>query len=301
MPELPEVETTVKGLNAKVCNRTFVSVWSDWSKLVKKPKDFKDFEREIKNKKIKKIWRRAKNIIFDLSGGYSLLIHQKMTGHMLVGKWVMQDGQWKPEKDGPLNDPYNRFLHLVFYFDNKEMMALSDARKFAKVELWKTNELLNSKEFINLGPEPLEESFTFEEFKKVLLGSPPSDPKGAPLRRGKVKQVLMVPQIIAGIGNIYASEILWQAKVHPEKSVAKLNTKELKLIYQAIKNVLGKAVKLEGDSFSDYRKPDGNKGNFHAERKVYNREGQECKKCKVKIKRIKFGGRSTFFCPNCQK
>ena len=119
MPELPEVETTVKGLNAKVCNRTFVSVWSDWSKLVKKPKDFKDFEREIKNKKIKKIWRRAKNIIFDLSGGYSLLIHQKMTGHMLVGKWVMQDGQWKPEKDGPLNDPYNRFYtNILSYSSN---------------------------------------------------------------------------------------------------------------------------------------------------------------------------------------
>ena len=290
MPELPEVETTIKGLKPKVLNRAFVDVWSDWKKTVKKPKDFEEFKKNLKNKKIIKIWRRAKNIIFDLSDGHSLLVHQKMTGHLLVGIWRSEGALWKPEKEGPLSDPYNRFLHLIFFFENGEMMALSDARKFAKVELWKTDDLLNSKEFKNLGPEPLDKSFTFEKFKEALSG-----------KKGKIKQVLMNPEIIAGIGNIYSSEILWQAKIHPEKKVSDLKEKELELIYKAIKNVLELGVKLGGESFSDYRKPDGSKGDFDSERKAYKREGQKCHRCGGKIKRIKFGGRSAFFCPNCQK
>ena len=155
------------------------------------------------------------------------------------------------QKEGPLNDPYNRFLHLIFFFDNGKMMALSDARKFAKVELWKTDDLLNSKEFKNLGPEPLEKGFTFEKFKEIFKN-----------KKGRVKQVIMNPEIIAGIGNIYSSEALWEAKIHPEKNVAKLSEKELKLLYQAIKKVLKLGVKFGGESFSDYRKPDGNKGRF---------------------------------------
>ena len=302
MPELPEVETTIKGLNSKVLERTFIDVWSDWEKTIKKPKDFKQFKKEIKGKKINRIWRRAKNIIFDLSGGYSLLVHQKMTGHLLVGNWEKINGNWKPKKEGgALSDPYNRFLHIIFFFDDPpshkategqgiKMMALSDARKFAKVELWKTDDLLNSKEFKSLGPEPLEKSFTLEKFRDVFKN-----------KKGRIKQVLMNPEIIAGIGNIYSSEILWQAKIHPEKSVAQLSKKELELLYQATKKVLELGVKLGGESFSDYRKPDGSKGDFDTERKVYRREGQKCKRCGTKIKRIKFGGRSAFFCPHCQK
>ncbi len=290
MPELPEVETTVRSLKSKVLERTFDDVWSDWEKLVKKHSDFKQFKKEIKNKKINKIWRRAKNVIFDLSGGYSLLVHQKMTGHLLVGKWKLENGVWKPTGNGPLNDPYNRFLHLIFFFDNGKMMALSDARKFAKVELWKTDDLLNSKEFDKLGPEPLETNFSLKKFKDILNG-----------KRGEIKQVLMDQGVIAGIGNIYASEILWWSKIHPEKNVAKLNGKELRLLYQNIKKVLALAVKLGGESFSDYRKPDGSKGNFDAERKAYKREGQKCSRCGTKIKRIKVGQRSAFFCPHCQK
>jgi formamidopyrimidine-DNA glycosylase len=294
MPELPEVETTVRGLNKKVLNRAFVDVWSDWQKIVKKPEDFKEFKRLIKNlpagRQVKKIWRRAKNIIIDLSDGYSLLIHQKMTGHMLVGKWRKAGNTWKPEKEGPLNDPYNRFIHLIFFLDNKEMLALSDARKFAKVELWQTDELLNSKEFKTLGPEPLDKNFTFDKFKKLFDS-----------KRGKVKQVIMDPYFIAGIGNIYSSEALWLAKIHPEKNIAKLSLKELKSLYQAIRKVLELGVDLGGESFSDYRKPDGSKGDFDTERKVYKREGQKCHRCGAKIKRIKVAQRSAFYCPHCQK
>jgi formamidopyrimidine-DNA glycosylase len=290
MPELPEVQTTVNGLKSKALNRAFVGVWSDWKKVVKKPVSWEFFEKEIRNKKIKKIWRRAKNVIFDLSDGYSLLVHQKMTGHLLLGNWEQKEKTWIPAKDGYLKDPYNRFIHLMFWLSDGLMMGLSDARKFAKVELWKTEDL--KKELDKLGPEPLEKSFTFEKFKQALQKK----------KSGRIKQVLMDPAVIAGIGNIYSSESLWRAKIHPEKNVAKLSEKELKSLYQAIIKVLDLAIKCGGESFSDYRKPDGSKGGFDDERKAYWRDGEKCLRChKAVIKRISFGGRSAFYCPNCQK
>lgn len=290
MPELPEVQTTVEGLNKRVLKRTFIDVWSDWKKTVKKPKDFEAFKKELKGKKILRVQRRAKNVIFDLSNGYSLLIHQKMTGHLLVGKWLMDEGKWKPAARGPLDEKINLFIHVMFFLDQGQMIALSDLRKFAKVELWKTKELLNSKEFKSLGPEPLEKSFTLKKFKDCLKN-----------KKGKIKLVLKDPKVISGIGNIYSNEALWWAKIHPQKEVLGLSDKELKLLYNAIKKVLLAGIKLGGESFSDYRNVEGKKGNFDDERKVYQREGKKCFRCRTPIKRLKFGGRSAFFCPKCQK
>jgi formamidopyrimidine-DNA glycosylase len=281
MPELPEVQNTINGLIKKVLNRTFIDVWTDI-------KRFKNIKQKIKNKKIKKLYRRGKNIIFELSDNFSLLVHQKMTGHLLYGEWILKYGKWQPIKNKNLEDPYNRFLHIIFFLDNKKMFALSDVRKFAKIKFYKTEEL--KKELEKLGPEPLDKNFTFEKFKKLFEK-----------KSGKIKQVLMDQNVISGIGNIYASEVLWVSKIHPEKSVAKLSEKELKFLYKAIKKVLEISVKLGGESFSDYRKPDGSKGGFDSERKVYKRENQKCKRCKTLIKRIKIGQRSSFFCPICQK
>ena len=170
------------------------------------------------------------------------------------------------------------------------MMALSDARKFAKVELWETEELLNSGDFKKIGPEPLDKEFTFEKFKEALSG-----------KKGKIKQVIMNPEIIAGVGNIYSSEALWLAKIHPQKNTADLKDAELKALYNSIKKVLELGVKLGGESFSDYRKPDGTKGDFDTERRAYNRKGLKCHRCGEKIERIKVAQRSAFFCPHCQK
>ena len=169
------------------------------------------------------------------------------------------------------------------------MIALSDVRKFAKVELWKTADLLNSLEFKKLGPEPLEKSFTFKKFKEVLKD-----------KKGKIKQVLMVPEVIAGIGNIYSNEALWWSKIHPEKSTIKLSEKEFKSLYSAVVKVLKMGVSLRGESFSDYRDVEGKKGHFDTERRVYKREKERCQRCKTMIIRKKFGGRSAFFCPKCQ-
>jgi len=289
MPELPEVQTTVNYLNrAHLLGARFADVWLDWMGIIKKPKNFEQFRKEIKNKKIINIWRRAKNIIFDLSNNRSLLIHQKMTGHLLYGRWEKESGRWKPVGNKALEDPYNQFLHLIFFLDNDYMLALSDLRKFAKVELWETEKLKRQLE--KLGPEPLDKSFTLVKFKEILKN-----------KKGRIKDVLMNQKVIAGIGNIYASEILWQAKIHPQKEATKLKEKEIELLYRAIKEVLALGVKFEGESFSDYRKPDGTKGGFDKKREVYRREGRECRRCRSKIKRIKISGRSTFFCPVCQK
>jgi formamidopyrimidine-DNA glycosylase len=289
MPELPEVETIVRDLDREVRNRTFLDVWTDAESLIKRDK-FESFKNKLIGKKILKVRRRAKNILIDLSDGYILLIHQKITGHLLLGEWKFEDGKWVAKKEGPLSlDPMNRFLHVVFMLDDQRQLALSDARKFAKVELWKKEELENSEEFGEIGPEPLEKGFTVERFEKLFEK-----------KKGKVKQVLMDQNFIAGIGNIYASEILFEARIHPEEDVSNLDKDDLKKIYDAMRRILEESIRLKGDSFSDFRTIYGEKGKSQEVVKVYQKEGEKCPRCGGLIKRIKQGGRSSFFCPACQ-
>jgi len=275
MPELPEVETIVRGLQ-NVLNRTFFDIWTDSLNQIKKPKTLEEFKKGIKGKKIKKIWRRGKNIIFDLSEGLSLLAHMKLTGHFLLG----ERGE----------DNADEFIRFIFWMDDGSILALSDVRRFAKIELWKTCDLLGSKSFISLGPEPLDKEFTFNRFKKVLSG-----------RKGRIKQVLMDQSVIVGIGNIYSDEILFRAKVNPLEKTSDLNEGELQEIYCNIKPVLEKAIKLGGESFSDFRDINGEKGNFDKEIKVYRRQGEKCFVCGTIIESVKIGGRTAHFCPLCQK
>ncbi|MFH1510016.1 MAG: DNA-formamidopyrimidine glycosylase [Candidatus Nealsonbacteria bacterium] len=291
MPELPEVETIVRELKKEVLNRTFVDVWTDNENMIKKPKSFNLFKKEIKGKIVKRIERRAKNILFYLSGGKMLLIHQKMTGHFLIGKWKREKNKWTSIIKGPiLEDPMNRFLHLIFWLNNGKMLALTDLRKFAKAELWDEKEFKESAYLKSLGPEPLEKKFDYNKFKEVLER-----------KRGKIKQVLLDQTVVAGIGNIYSDEILFVAKIRPTKNVPELSEKEKKNIYLGIKNILRLAIKLKGESFSDFRRTNGEKGFYDKARKVYRKEGEECPVCGEKIQRIKMGGRSAHFCPKCQK
>jgi formamidopyrimidine-DNA glycosylase len=218
-----------------------------------------------------------------------LLIHQKLTGHLLVGKWKIRDGRWTASSY-PLSEKINSYVHLLFTLDNGEMLALSDLRKFAKVELWDTQELARSKEIKSLGPEPLAKEFTFSKFKEALGR-----------RKGKVKQVLMNPEVIAGIGNIYSDEILFEAQVHPFKLIPDLTLEELKKIYRFTIQILKKAIELRGESMIDWRDPQGSKGFYDSYRKVYRREGEKCSRCRSNILRKKIGGRSAHFCPKCQK
>jgi formamidopyrimidine-DNA glycosylase len=289
MPELPEVETIVRDLKKEVLHRTFIDIWTDTRNIIKKD-TLESLKKKLIGKKIIGVRRRSKNVLIDLSDDYILLIHQKIAGHLLFGKWKLEKRVWTSEKEGPLlTDPINNYIHVVFTLDDKKQIALSDARKFAKVELWKKDDLESSKDFFALGPEPLEKDFTFSKFKKLFEK-----------KRGKIKQVLMDQNFISGIGNIYASEILFVAKIHPEEEIKNLKEEDLKNIYNAMRKILEKAIELKGDSFSDYRTLYGEKGGAQGMNKVYQKEGQPCPKCGGVVKRIKQGGRSSFFCPKCQ-
>ncbi len=291
MPELPEVETIVHDLNKKIIGREIQDVWTDFPKNIKNPKDFTEFRKKIKNKKIKKVWRRGKNILIDLSGGLTLLVHQKLTGHFLAGKWNLENEKWQPQTKGALSESVNKFIHLMFWLERGEMLGLSDLRKFAKVMLIKTEEISNLEDIKKLGPEPLKKDFTFKKFKKILSG-----------RKGKIKQVLMNQEVIAGIGNIYSDEILWEARINPLREIRSLTDKEIEEIYKAIKKILKIAIGAKGDSMSDYRLISGEKGGYQNIQKVYRREGKPClRKDGGIIKRAKIGGRSAHFCPICQK
>jgi len=292
MPELPEVETIVRDLKKKIIGRTIKAAWFDAPKLIKP--SAKNLQK-IKGLKIEDIKRRAKNILIYLSDKKLLLIHQKLTGHLLYGKWKIkkiQNSKFKVQSllKGPLEEDVNNYIHLIFYLDNGWQMALSDLRKFAKILFGSQEEIENLEEIKKLGPEPLEKSFDFKKFKEVITR-----------KSGKIKQVLMDQNVIAGIGNIYSDEILWEAKIHPFRAVKSLSEDDLKKIFLSLKKILSEALRLRGTSVSDYRDPAGKKGYYEVRRRVYQREGEKCRRCSALIKRVKIAGRSAHFCPKCQK
>lgn len=290
MPELPEVQTIVDDLKKKVVGRRIVNAWSDWQKMIKKPKNFTAFKRDIAGKKILSVERKGKNIIFNLSKNKILLIHQKLTGHLLVGKWKSVNGNWKSLIKGLLEEKVNDYIHLILSLDNGKMIALSDLRKFAKVILDNKDCIENLPDLKDLGPEPLDKNFKFEKFKDLMKKETRS-----------IKQVLMDQEVIAGIGNIYSDEILWESKISPFKKTNRLLEVELKKLYLAIKGILSYALKLRGTSISDYRDTAGEKGKYSDVRMVYQRGGEPCPRCGAKIVRIKMGGRSAHYCSICQK
>lgn len=295
MPELPEVQTIVDDLKERVVGKRIKNVWTDWPKYFRLPKGETNFRRHVIGKEIIGIERRAKNILFDLSDDHLMLIHQKMSGHLLFGKWAMKKGKWKSGIPGPLlTDRNNQYIRLIFFLSGGGMLALSDLRRFAKVLCGPRAVILNLPELQKLGPEPLAPQFTFKKFRALF------QPSGG-AKRGRVKQVLMDPNFISGIGNIYADEILWLAKINPLARVEKMGKPELKAIYEAMEKILKKALKLRGSSIDDYRDALGRRGKYDLIRCVYQREDEPCFRCKTKIKRIKIGGRSAHFCPVCQR
>lgn len=301
MPELPEVQTVVNDLNRKVVGRKIIGVWFDWPKMLKDPLDqqrnkiahkhVEVFQKAIKGKKILRVKRRAKNILFYLSGDLMMLVHLKMTGHFLVGKWKISGKKAIPiSPPEMINDPYNGYIHIIFYLDNGQQLALSDLRKFAKAILGTKEQIENLPELKKLGPEANSPSLTVDKFISLISSE-----------KRKIKQVLLDQEVVAGIGNIYSDDILWQARIHPFKPANKLKEKEIKVMYQAMKSILKKALKLRGTSSSDYRDTAGKRGGYDKVRLAYDREDEPCRRCKIPIARLKMGGRSAHFCPKCQK
>lgn len=289
MPELPEVETTIRYLKKRILNRKIEDVWSDAPKqLLKNRSDFNSFQKEAIGRKILGVRRLGKNILIDLSGEKVLLIHQKMTGHLLVGKWKSEKGRLTATSGGALNDKVNGYIHLIFTLSEGIMLALSDVRKFAKAVIFNDWQEKSMKDITTLGPDPLK--INFENFKKRFTK-----------KSGKIKQVLTDQSVFAGIGNIYSDEILWEAGIHPLRKADDLSQNESKALYSATRGMLKKGIKYEGASMSDYRKPDGMPGGYASHRKVYRKTGEKCARDGAFIKRMKIGGRSAHYCPYHQR
>ena len=306
MPELPEVETTVRGLRKKVLNLVISDVWTDLNTKDKRKDDtvankkyFLTFRKEIQNKKIISVERVAKNILINLSGKptKTILIHLKMTGHLLYGnyKFLQKENKWRAsDKESPLSDPFNKYVHVLFTFKNKkEKLAFSDMRKFGKITLLNTKEAHETKHLKNIGPDPLEKSFDVKKLTEVLNKKP----------NGKIKTVLLDQSIIAGIGNIYSDEILWCAGIHPERKVSQIKPEEFKVILKCTKNILAKGIYFGGDSMSDYRNINGLPGKFQLQHQAYRRTGEKCRKkgCNGVIIRKVINNRSAHFCSKHQK
>lgn len=290
MPELPEVETIVRELRKKIIGLRITDFWSDRAKPLKQAGGISKFKKEIKDKKILSIIRRAKYIVIDLEGDKTIFIHQKISGHLLYGQWKKTDNGWISKLLGPLKDDReNQYIRYIFFLNNRYQLAMSDVRRFSKVILVRDKDLANLKEIRDLGPEPLVIKLT--DFTGLFTK-----------KQGRIKPVLMDPTFIAGIGNIYADEILWDAGLHPLSRVENLEEAHLKRLFDSIRNILQQAIEYKGDSMDDYRLPSGEKGGYQNIQKAYQQTGKKCrKKDGGVIKRLKIGGRSAHFCSVHQK
>jgi len=282
MPELPEVQTTVSGLNRVLRGLVITDVWTEYnspyfhgSDTIKDPEYFKYFKKTIKGAKVTSVTRRAKNILIHLSNKHTILIHMKMTGHVMYGNYNRED-------------PFNRFIRFIVTFSNGKTMELCDTRKFAKVTLLPTETMHDTIHLKGIGPEPLEKAFTFSIFINQINKKD----------TGKIKLVLMDQTVVAGIGNIYADESLWRAGIHPETLVKNVSEKKLKELYKAILSTLTMGIDFGGDSMSDYRNIDGERGKFQEKHQAYRRTGKKCQKkgCTGTITRMVVGGRGTHYC-----
>lgn len=287
MPELPEVQTIANDLNGKIAGAIIAGIWSDWKKMAVWPESWKEFEAPLIGKRIENVSRKGKFLMFKLAGGKEeliLAVHLRMTGHFLV-----IDEKKRKNKNDPIYEKVNGHIHFKLILEDGREAALSDLRKFAKIFLIFSSR--EARKCINIGIDPFDSEFTFNKFKELLEN-----------KKGNIKQILMDQALISGIGNIYSSEILWEAKINPLRKADSLSESELKAIYRAIMKILKLAIEKRGSSESDYRDTDGKKGAYQNIQRVYQREGELC--CRGDggaIKRVKIGQRSGFYCPACQR
>lgn len=272
MPELPEVETIRRGLENSVTGRKILKIEYDVPKLLL-PSPQK-VEQAAIGTKITDIKRIGKLLLISLSNGKKLGVHLKLTGRLLVRK-----------KGSPKDD----WQHVTMILDQNLELRFSELRKFGYIKLIDSDNELK-KILSEFGPEPLTPDFSLEAFKKIISG-----------KKKKIKEVLMDQKNMAGIGNIYADESLFAAKIHPERLSNSLTSQEMETLHKEIERILKEAIKYRGTSVDSYRDTEGNKGDYGKFHKVFRLEGKPCPICGTIIKKIRVGGRGTHFCPNCQK
>ncbi len=299
MPELPEVENLRLGLEKYILGQKIKSVVVNKPKLVSgkgtlrtaSPKKVKEFIQGVTGEKFVAIERRAKNLIFKLSNGKILIAHLKMTG-----QFVYKDSKSQNDVIGghPIEISEktlpNKHTHIIFDL-HSGTLYFNDTRMFGYVLFYPDEKSFeNEGHFKDYGVEPLSKDFTLKYFADALKG-----------KSGNIKALLMNQDIVTGIGNIYADESLFQAKINPKRIGKSLKPDEVKTLHQKIVSILDRAVKVGGSSVATYRLIDDSRGNYAREHKVYGKAGQNCVNCGAKLKKILIQSRTTVFCPNCQK
>ena len=292
MPELPEVQTTVNGINETLKGAVILDVCHNWERMFRN-NSYKEVRKIVRGATINNASRRGKHILIHLSNKHTLIVHMKMTGHLMVGKYKKTKLGFVPEDaKGALADPFNRFIHVLFTLKDGRSLVFCDARKFGKISIEVTEHLPHSPLLAHLGPKPLDIDTTAMLFARQVQSKP----------RTKIKQVLLDQSVIAGIGNIYSDELLWLSKVHPESRVQNIPQKLFPVLFKNTQKVLRDGLLFGGDSTSDYRNIHGEAGVSHKHHRVYQRKGEVCLRrgCTGIIERKIVGARSAHFCPVCQ-
>jgi len=286
MPELPEVETVRRGLAKLIIGKVVSGEVHDTAKGF--PNTTQDVNQFLVNASVTDVRRRAKVLMIDLSTDYSLLIHLKMTGQLVfVGETRFGAGH---PNDSLINDLPDKSTRVTLTFDDGTKLFFNDQRKFGWMRLLPTIEIPNTPFMQKVGPEPLSSDFTANDFIQRLARRPKTN----------IKAVLLDQSVVAGIGNIYADESLWGAKIHPTRLVSSLTDDEMTLLYTEMRAVMNLAVEKGGSSNSTYVNAEGKKGSYMDFARVFRREGLECPRCGAIIEKSRVAGRGTHVCPVCQ-
>jgi formamidopyrimidine-DNA glycosylase len=281
MPELPEVETVARDLRPRLVGATIVGARTSWARTLR-THDPVAFAESVAGRSVESVGRRAKQLVIDLSGEAALTIHLKMTGQLFVV---------------PADTPEDPYVRLVLELADGRELRFRDIRKFGKVGLYGRDpisrdlvaEVGGAAVFAAIGPEPLDDTFRLRDFRRRLRR-----------RKGRLKPLLLDQSFLAGIGNIYADESLWRARLHPLRTVPTLRPPDERRLYESIRAVLAEAIERRGSSIDDYTAPDGD-GSMQERLDVYQRTGEPCPRCGRPIKRIVVGARSTHLCTWCQR
>ena len=274
MPELPEVEVLRMSLEPRLLGRRFEGV-EVRSPALREPLDRRALGA-LAGRRVTALRRRAKYLWIDLEGDRTLTIHLGMSGRLTVA---------------PRDAPVERHEHLAFQLDGvRERLRLVDPRRFGLAFALPTGRLADDRHFVHLGPEPLGPDLTADYLRSAARG-----------RRGPIKTFLMDARIVVGVGNIYASEALWHARVHPKRSVARVSLATWGRLRDAVRNVLGGAIDQGGTTLNDFMDGEGNAGYFQISLAAYDREGEPCHRCEREVRRLVQSNRSTYYCPGCQR
>nr|WP_321314790.1 DNA-formamidopyrimidine glycosylase [uncultured Ligilactobacillus sp.] len=273
MPELPEVETVRRGVSAQVLNIKIKKVDIYYTKMI--VGDIDNFKKNITGQKIEKIDRRGKYLLFRFSNNYTMVSHLRMEG-----KYLIED------HDVPLE----KHSHVVFELDDGRDLRYNDTRKFGRMQLVKTGEELNLPGIKKLGPEPLSDDFTVDDFYQRLQK-----------KKKMIKPALLDQTVVTGLGNIYVDEVLWMSKIHPQTIASHLTKADVKKLHDNIIKELKLAIKAQGTTVFTFKTAFNHAGDFQNQLHVYRRTNELCERCGTKIERIVVGQRGTHICPKEQK